>query len=744
MNIRIKKLSLGLLLILVMANTSCATSDIIIDDFESSDFNKWTVEGEAFGTSPTQGALPHQNEISGYLGKGLVNSFHGGDGTHGSMTSKEFLIERNYINFLLGGGVHDNLYIQLLIDGTNVYKTHPINEGESLQWMTWEVEKYKGKNAVIKIIDNQKGGWGHILIDHIAMSNTPKSQLVLDKTLSFNIDKKYLLIPICDKNPQLKASISVDGIVTNPPYDIRLAKQEQEIDYWVPIDVEKYKGKKLSLIFNYIEEKKTAISLIKQSDSFDFKYNEKHRPVYHFTPQYGWMNDPNGMVYHKGEYHLFYQHNPYGSVWGNMHWGHAISRDLKKWEYFPVALAPDSIGAIFSGSAVIDKNNTAGFGANALIAIYTSAAKEQTQSIAYSLDNGRTFTKYDKNPVLSNSGIVDFRDPKVFWHDASQKWVMSLATAQTITFYGSKNLKEWERLSEFGENIGGHGGVWECPDMFPLTYNGKTKWVLLVSINPGGPNGGSATQYFIGNFDGKNFTADPLPYPLWLDYGRDNYAGVTWSNVPQTDGRRIFIGWMSNWDYANNVPSVNFKSAMTIPRELKIQQNGAHLILTNYPTRESVDLRDNATDLSSISVDKDKPTYIVDKLFKNATEAYELEMTLETDKAESFNFKLKNKYKEELTFTFDLKNQNLLIDRSKSGDVKFSERFAEHVIEAPLKSRKNYKIRLLMDGASSELFVNEGEVVQTNLIFPTEPYNTLEFSSKHGTLNVSGKAYGLK
>ena len=280
----------------------------------------------------------------------------------------------------------------------------------------------------------------------------------------------------------------------------------------------------------------------------------KWRQRYHFTPPVSWMNDPNGMVFYDGEYHLFYQHNPLGAEWGNMSWGHAISTDLMHWKQLNVALMPDHLGDIFSGCAVIDKNNTAGFGKDAMVAIYTSAGKVQSQSIAYSTDKGRTFTKYSANPVITNPGIADFRDPKVFWHNESNQWIMSLATKQTITFYGSANLKSWTRLSEFGDGIGSHGGVWECPDLVPLDYNGKTKWVLVVSINPGGPNGGSATQYFIGDFDGKTFRADALPYPLWMDYGRDNYAGVTWSNIPENDGRKIFMGWMSNWDYANNVP----------------------------------------------------------------------------------------------------------------------------------------------------------------------------------------------
>ena len=276
------------------------------------------------------------------------------------------------------------------------------------------------------------------------------------------------------------------------------------------------------------------------------------------------------------------------------------------WKHLPVAISPDGLGTIFSGSAVVDKDNTAGFGKNAIIAFYTSAGEQQAQSIAYSLDNGRTFTKYNHNPVIANPNIQDFRDPKVFWYAPEKKWIMSLATSQTITFYASKNLKQWEKLSEFGENIGAHTGVWECPDLFPLSYKGETKWILFVSINPGGPNGGNATQYFIGNFDGTTFTPDPLPYPLWIDYGRDNYAGVTWSNIPESDGRRIFLGWMNNWDYGNMVPTQNFRSAMTLPRELRLADNGEHLVVASFPIKE-------------IGEEKDYKAIIMNKLSSDYT-----------------------------------------------------------------------------------------------------------------------------
>jgi len=562
------------------------------------------------------------------------------------------------------------------------------------------------------------------VVYHIMQSNSEKSDMIYDYEIPFHISKSFLLIPIEDKGTESQISIKVDGKIILPLYNIRVA--QTKVDYWIPLNTEKYKGKNVTLHFNNVKKGNIGYTQIKQSDTFDFDYNEKYRPVYHFSPQYGWMNDPNGMVYHNGEYHLFYQFNPYGSMWGNMHWGHAVSKDLKKWEYLPIALIPDSLGAIFSGSAVTDKENTAGFGNNAIIAIYTSAGKYQTQSIAYSLDNGRTFTKYEHNPVLTNPDIVDFRDPKVFWHDASSKWIMTLATAQTVTFYGSENLKEWEKLSEFGADTGAHGGVWECPDLFPLTYDGKIKWVLIVNINPGGPNGGSATQYFIGNFDGIKFKADPLPYPLWIDYGRDNYAGVTWSNVPPEDGRRLFIGWMSNWDYANQVPTTHFRSANTIPRELKLIHNGNHLVLANPPVKEIREMRNETIHIHPFKTNR---SYIIEKLTNgNANNgAYELEMTVKAN--HNFSFILSNEKGEELVFIFNLKESKLIVDRRKGGLSDFSSNFAT-VNSAPLIRKKLYKINLYIDRASSEIFIDNGELVSTNIIFPSEPYNTLSFETE--------------
>ena len=304
--------------------------------------------------------------------------------------------------------------------------------------------------------------------------------------------------------------------------------------------------------------------LIKQVETNDTEYSERFRPQFHFSPKSNWMNDPNGLIFENDRYHLFYQFYPDSTVWGPMHWGHATSEDLTHWTHQPIALYPDSLGYIFSGSAVMDYKNSSGLGSEnqpAIVAIYTYHNMEyersgrndyQTQGIAFSLDHGMTWEKYDGNPVIKNPGIKDFRDPKVFWHEPTQKWILILVAGDNARIYNSKNLIDWTFLSDFGHNEGAHGGVWECPDLFPLTTDqGDQKWVLIISINPGGPQGGSATQYFVGDFDGQKFTAAQKE-SKWLDFGRDNYARVTYNDAPE--GKRILMGWMSNWDYAQVTP----------------------------------------------------------------------------------------------------------------------------------------------------------------------------------------------
>ena len=453
---------------------------------------------------------------------------------------------------------------------------------------------------------------------------------------------------------------------------------------------------------------------------------EKYRQLAHFTPEIGWMNDPNGMVYHNGEWHLFYQHNPIGSRWGNMSWGHAVSRDLVKWEYLPVALYPDAMCTIWSGSCVIDKNNTAGFGENAMVAIYTSAGSKQTQSIAYSTDNGRTFTKYENNPVLE-SEQADFRDPKVFWHEPTQRWIMPLACGNGMEFYSSPNLREWTFESRFGEEYGCHNGVWECPDLFELPYKDGTKWVLICSIWRNNQHG-SAVQYFVGDFDGHTFTCDtPKEQTDWVGWGRDNYAIVTWGNAP--DGRRVGLGWQDNWMYASNeeFPTTDFRAYMSLPCEMKLIEHEGRAKLVSQPVKEFSTYLQEIYSQENIAI---ASQYAVPaELGEN--EALWIECVMENSDAQVMGVVLSNDKGEEVKIYFDNEAQAFKVDRTKAGDSSFHERFAG-VIEAPMSSAKEQKLTIVVDRTSVECFTDISAA--SNLVFPSQGYN-------HITLyTVGGKA----
>ncbi len=476
---------------------------------------------------------------------------------------------------------------------------------------------------------------------------------------------------------------------------------------------------------------------------------EAYRPQYHFSPKEHWMNDPNGMVYYKGEYHLFYQYYPGATVWGPMHWGHAISKDLVRWQHLPVALYPDSLGYIFSGSVVVDKNNTSGFKKgpeSPLVAIYTyhdmageKAGKIdfQTQGIAYSLDKGRTWKKYAKNPVIKNPGIKDFRDPKVIWHEASKKWIMTLAVADHVRFYQSTNLKDWTLGGSFGKTEGNHGGVWECPDLFKLsTKDGKdSKWVLLVSVGTGAPNGGSGTQYFIGNFNGSVFTNDaPKETTQWLDYGKDNYAGVTWHNNPGK--RKIFLGWMSNWQYAQTVPTEKWRSAMTIPREISLEKNTGHYQLISTPVKELEQLRKKIQP-TLLELNTSYPIHLQELL---------LQFDLAKAGKEDVGIVLENNQNEKLTIGYHPGKKQFYIDRTGLSDNQFSKDYAGIHLAPRISENEILKMHVFIDQSSVEVFADDGSVVMTEIFFSKQGLNKLTLLPKKevGAALIDGKMFDLK
>lgn len=561
--------------------------------------------------------------------------------------------------------------------------------------------------------------------------------------VSLDVTEDYLLLPIQDDAPEGKICIVKDNEQKGTLMNVRLARER--VDSYVPFVLSAYKGQHISIDIQGVPENALCWKELKMSDSFDMTNKEMFRPVYHHTPVYGWMNDPNGMFYKDGVYHLYFQYNPYGSVWGNMHWGHSTSTDLMHWNFEGCAIVPDAWGAIFSGSCVVDHNNTAGFGKGAVVAFYTSAKATpwgdvQSQSMAYSLDNGKTFTKYEGNPILTSSE-KDFRDPKIFWYAPGKHWVMMLAVGQHMEIYSSVNLKEWKKESEFGAMQGAHGGVWECPDLVEIPVEGtrEKKWVLICNLNPGGPFGGSAAQYFVGSFDGKKFVNESPTQTKWMDWGKDNYATVTWNNAP--DGRCIALGWMSNWQYANNVPTRQYRSANTLARDLTLYREGQELYLKSTPSVEVKKARGKKVSIPSFKVSE---KHEMVNLFEEKQGAYEVEIVIQNTGASKIAFCLLNDKGEKVSMYYDLNRKQFVMDRSESGTVDFSKDFPA-VTVAPANVDKELTLRLFVDRSSIEAFGEDGKFVMTNLVFPSQPYVKMCFEAdKNGYAVKSLNVYKLQ
>ena len=523
--------------------------------------------------------------------------------------------------------------------------------------------------------------------------------------LRLDKQKKFLLLPVEEKEENAHIRVVRNNQLVKT-LNCRLAVDK--VDYFVPYEVGE--GELFDISFNGNTRATGAINdfacwkRMSYSDSFDTKNVEKHRPVYHHTPAYGWMNDPNGMFYKDGVWHLCYQFNPYGSQWENMTWGHSTSTDLVHWTANPTAITPDALGTIFSGCCVVDKNNTAGFGNDAIVAFYTSAGASQMQSMAYSTDGGKTFTKYENNPVIT-SNVPDFRDPHVFWNAEAGFWNMILAAGQQMSIYSSKDLKEWKHESDFGAEYGNHGGVWECPDLMKMKVAGtdKEKWMLICNINPGGPFGGSATQYFIGEFDGHKFTCEDEPSETkWMDYGKDHYATITFDNAPE--GRRVGIAWMSNWQYANQVPTKQFRSANSIARDFGLFEYNGETYCSVSPVKEMDAVRGQR--------------------ISSPSETCEIVVQLKGDA----QLTLRNSKGEKVVITYDAVEQTIDFDRRRSGDVSFSEAFPCIVTSPTYGQAKT--LRIFVDRCSIEMFEGDGKMSMTNLVFPSEPYNKLIVKGK--------------
>ena len=555
--------------------------------------------------------------------------------------------------------------------------------------------------------------------------------------------QRYLLLPVQDNAPEAKVGIISGNTQIGVLANVRLARER--VDYYVPFDLSAFAGKDVKIDVQGMPQGSLCWKEMKLSDTFDMTNKEKYRPVYHHTPAYGWMNDPNGMFYKDGVWHLYFQHNPYGSTWGNMTWGHSTSTDLVHWQYEGDPVMADALGAVFSGSSVVDKDNTAGLGAGTIVSFYTSAKSSpwgdvQMQSMAYSTDGGKTFTKYDGNPVITSTAR-DFRDPKVFWYAPGKHWVMMLAVGQEMQIWSSADLKDWKYESSFGAKQGAHGGVWECPDLVELPVEGtkEKRWVLICNINPGGPFGGSATQYFVGTFDGKKFTNQFPTKTKWMDYGKDHYATVTFSNAP--DGRCVALGWMSNWQYAAVVPTKQYRSANTIARDLTLYRQGGDLLLKSAPSKEIEKARSTKKSVPQFNV---SDSYEIASLLDGNDGAYEIEMEIKNNGAEKIAFTLQNAKGENVMMYYDTATRQFVMDRSNSGETSFSPDFPAMTV-APAADVDDIRLRLFVDRSSIEAFGDGGKFVMTNIVFPAEPYNKMKFESVRGSFTVKKmNVYKLK
>ena len=618
---------------------------------------------------------------------------------------------------------------------------------------------------------------------------------------------KYIVLPVEEKRPEAQVLLA-SGSPTDTWMDIRLA--QTKTDYRVPFALtapSTGKGgknttqNKAVLKIVGLDRNAIAFKEMRLDDTFDTTNTDYYRPVYHHTPLYGWMNDANGLVYKDGEYHLYFQYNPYGSKWGNMHWGHSVSRDLVHWQHLDPAIARDTMGHIFSGSTVVDKRGTAGFGRNAIIAFYTSHSvrdgrQVQVQCMAYSNDNGRTFTKYKGNPVVTPfDGLENFRDPKIFWYEPTKSWYMIVSADKNMRFYQSKNLKQWKYVSQWGEGFGAQPNQFECPDFFPLPVDGdknKQKYVMIVNINPGFVYGGSATQYFIGEFDGKEFHCDSKPQTVkWLDWGKDHYATVTFSNL---GGRVVAVPWMSNWQYANVTPIRQYRGANALPRELKLFSSNGEVYISAGVVDEARQLRHETRQLGDITTDNANP-YILREAFKNNDGAFELEADVQPGSSDIVGLQFYNDREERTVIYLDLKKKRIVMDRAESGLTDFGSLAERHDIEkraeaagemkgklsqdvalhykndfalatwAPLSlcgdtenggnsrwteepvataTTKTYHLDVFVDKCSVELFVDGGRIAMTNLVFPTAPYNNIKVYAEGGRAEVKNtKLYKL-
>jgi fructan beta-fructosidase len=688
----------------MVASTYAQRPDVVLADFEADSYGDWKVAGEAFGKGPARGTLPGQMPVEGFQGKGLVNTFAGGDDSTGTLTSPEFKIERKFLSFLIGGGGWEGkTCLNLLVDGKVVRTATGSNTNsggsERLEPQRWDVAELDGKKAQIQIVDEAKGGWGHINVDQIVLTDKPPPSILKDATREITAKNRWLHLPVKNGAPAKKVQVLSDGKVVRF-FDIELA--DDKPDWWAPLDVSQWQGKSLVVRVDRLNDDSQALKQLTQSDELlegEKLYQEPLRPQFHFSARRGWVNDPNGLVFYKGEYHLFFQHNPYGWNWGNMHWGHAVSKDLVRWRELGEALYPDEMGPMFSGSAVVDWKNTSRLGKDGqppLVLFYTAAGSPTVQAMAYSTD-GRTFTKYDRNPIIPEITGGN-RDPKVIWHEPSKQWVMVLYVAlageqHTIHFFTSPNLREWKKTSVLEGGKGNDKFLFECPDLFELPILGEkeNKW-LLTAAN---------SESIVGSFDGKTFTPEGKRLPGMR--GQGFYAAQTFSDEPKN--RRIQIGWGQMPS-----PGMPFNQLQTIPCELTLRRIGKDLQLCRWPVAEVDSLRGKGKSWKDVELRTD------DLLAEMKGDCWDVVGEFSPGEAE---------------VTLDVRGIPVTLDLGKR-----EVRCLSHVAAFDSGADK-VRLRVLVDRTSIEIFAHEGETAMIVPILAKDENKVLRLTAKDGTAKAS-------
>lgn len=683
-------------LIVIATDTDKPRPDLLVADFEGADYGAWTKTGQAFGAGPAKGTLPGQMPVSGYIGSGLVNSFGGGDASTGTLTSPPFRIERRHINFLIGGGGHvGKTCINLVIDGQSVRAaTGPNTQSggsERLEWASWDVREFVGTMAAVQVVDAHTGGWGHINIDHIVQSDRPQGSR--DAKREIKIERRYLHVPVKTGEPMRTVTLRSQGRIIRR-FDVELSDGAPSFIAFTPVDG--YVGHEV-VLESRLPGGSSALERIVQSDALPAgadQYNEPLRPQFHFTSRRGWFNDPNGLVFFAGQWHLFYQHNPFGWNWGNMHWGHAISDDLLRWReqgdvLFPVEHAK---GMVFSGSAIVDWKNTSGYGTGAdppLVIAFTDT--EAGESLAYSNDRGRSWTRYAGNPVVKHQG----RDPRLFWHEPRRKWIMAVydefgvdakgQLGRHIAFHSSANLRDWQFESRIE-------GYFECPDIFEIAVRdcNLKKWVLYAADG----------KYAVGEFDGRRFVPDGPKQQVW--FGRF-YAAQTYSDAP--DGRRVQIGWANGVTF----PGMPFNQQMCLPAELELRETANGLRLFVNPVRETQSLRDDSRSLwKDLAIGPDNNPVKV-----TIGDTSEIDAQLEIGDARIIQISLRG-----VPVIWSRDRVELQV-----GDV-----------TAPFRIAANgqMRLRIFQDRGSVEVFGNDGQVAISAAAIPSRDNNHLELTATGG------------